>query len=326
MRYQVSILLPIRNEEKYIKKCIESILDQDYFGDFLEILILDGMSDDSTREILAPYLNKYKNIFLIDNAKKIVSAGLNIGIKIAKGDIVIRMDGHATYSKNYISKCVEFLTKTNANNVGGILEHKGRGFLGSSIALSQTSFFGLGGAKFRTATKSQFVDTVFLGAWFKETFEKYGYFNEKLARNQDIEHNSRIRAMGGKIFLTPEIVATYYVRDNLWDLFKQNFKNGFWNIKTLKINSQTLAIRHFVPLIFVLSLMITYFLMPVLWFFVILSYISCSLFFAFKIAVEYGFRYFFIMPIIFFVLHMSYGLGMLIGIFAELKNLKSFKK
>ena len=305
----VSIILPIRNEEKYIKQCLDSILSQNY--KFIELFIVDGMSTDSTRELLIPYLKKHQNIILLDNPQKITPVALNMGIKKATGDIVIRMDGHATYQFDYVSKCVEFLDSTQAANVGGIRLHKGFGFLGNAVSFAETCIFGLGGAKFRTAQKSQFVDTVFLGAWFRKTFDIYGYFNEKLERNQDIEFNARIRKNGGKIFLTPEIVATYYVRSNLWNLFKQNFRNGLWNIKTMN----ALSIRHFVPLIFVLSLMITYFIMPILWITILTSYILCSLFFSFKISVENGFKYFFIMPIIFAVLHISYGLGMLTGMF-----------
>lgn len=314
MRKIVSILLPIRNEEKYIKDCIESILTQDYPSHLIELLIIDGMSDDSTLKFISLYLKKQNNIFLLKNPSKVIPVALNLGISQSKGDIIIRMDGHSVYPSDYVSKCIEFLEKTKADNVGGVVKHEGVGFLGHAISFCQTSIFGLGGAKFRISKTSQFVDTVFPGAWCREVFDKYGYFNEKLVRNQDIEFNARIRKMGGKIFLTPEITATYYVRNNLWNLFKQNFRNGFWNIKTIKINQQALSIRHFVPLFFVLSLLFSYFVMPILWYMTIISYIIYFLYFSFKIAVKNGIKYFFISPLIFIVLHISYGFGMLFGI------------
>ena len=173
----VSVVIPIRNEEKYISRCLASILSQDYPMDKLEILAVDGMSEDGTREILNEYAKKHNNIRVIDNPNRIVPKALNIGIKNAKGEIIARIDSHSTYASDYIAKCVAYLNKTDADNIGGVVEHMGNGFVGHAIALSQECIFGLGGAKFRTAKKEQYVDTVFPGVWRRKTFEKYGYFN-----------------------------------------------------------------------------------------------------------------------------------------------------
>jgi len=318
MTKTVSVILPVRNEEKHITRCLDSILIQDFPFEQLEIWIVDGMSEDGTREIVRGYAEKYANIKMIDNPQKITPIALNMGIKMARGDVIVRMDGHAAYSKEYIKKCVEFLKKTGADNVGGVRQHLGFGFIGNSIALAEACRFGTGGAKFRTATSEQYVDTVFPGAWPKSTFEKYGLFNEQLTRNQDIEHNSRIRKKGGKIFLSPEIQSLYYCRSNLKDLFIQNFRNGFWNIKTIKIAPGSLSSRHFLPLFFVLSLL-TAWLVPWLWFCIAGSYLLCCLLYSAKIAFKHGEKYFFIMPLVLFTLHFSYGFGLLAGIF-------SFKK
>jgi glycosyltransferase involved in cell wall biosynthesis len=356
MNKTVSIVLPVRNERKYISRCLYSILTQDYPGDKgeggiasanasqrlgvgdeiaprndgegkgeilrqslrmtgnVEVLVVDGMSNDGTRDFLKEYVKKHKNVRMIDNPDKIVPIALNIGIKNAKGDIILRMDAHATYAPDYVSKCVEYLEKTGSENVGGVVKHKGEGFIGTAIALVQGFPFGLGGAKFRTAKKEQYIDTVFPGAWRKEVFEKYGYFNEELVRNQDIEHNARIRKGGGKIFLTPEIKSEYFCRPGLIGLWKQNFRNGYWNIKTMKIAPGTLSIRHFVPLVFVLSLLTTSFINLYLWFFIVDCYIAASVFSSTILAKRNGVKYFFILPLVFLTLHISYGVGSLVGI------------
>ena len=313
MKETVSVILPVRNEEKYIARCLDSIVDQDYSKGDLEVLVVDGMSDDGTRAIIERYVMSHSFIRILDNPRRITPCALNIGIRMARGNIIIRMDGHATYDAEYVKNCMETLDKTEANNVGGPLRHVGEGFIGHAIALAEVCRFGTGGAKFRTTKNEQYVDTVFLGAWYKKTFEKYGYFNEKLVRNQDIEHNSRIRKKGGRIYLTPQIKSFYYCRLSLKDLWVQNFRTGFWNIKTIKIVPGSLSLRHFVPLVFVMGLL-TSWVIPNLWLAIMISYLSCNFFFSLKIAAANGFKYFFIMPVVFLTLHLSYGLGLLAGI------------
>lgn len=310
---QVTLIIPCRNEKGYIKECLYSLNASDYPKSNMEILVVDGMSDDGTREILNEIVQHFNHLRVIDNPGIIVPIALNIGIKNARGDILIRIDAHSTYTPDYVSKCVETFQKSGADNVGGVVEHRGRGFVGEAIALAQGCKFGLGGAKFRTAKKAQYVDTVFPGVWSKSAFKKYGYFNEKLVRNQDIEFNSRIRKQGGKIFVTPEIKSFYYCRSGILDLWKQNFGNGYWSIKTIKFAPGTLSLRHFVPLIFVLSLLVLW-VVPVLWFFIIISYLLCNLFFSLKIALTISFKYLKVLPIVFMTLHFSYGFGSLRGI------------
>jgi glycosyltransferase involved in cell wall biosynthesis len=313
MSETVSVLIPCRNEKKNLQACLDSILAQDYPSDLVEILVIDGMSEDGTRGILEIYASKHKNIEVLDNPRKITPCALNIGIKNARGDIIVRADAHSEYAQDYIQKCCEFLNRAGADNVGGVVEHKGDGFIGQAIAYAQSCRFGLGGAKFRTAKKAQYVDTIFPGSWRKSIFDIYGLFDERLARNQDIEHNARIRKNGGKVFLTPEIKSYYYCRSSLNDLWIQYFRNGFWNIKTINIAPDSLSLRHFIPLFFVISLLTTW-IIPWLWLGVVISYLSCNFFFSLKIAAGNGFKYFFIMPAVFLTLHLSYGLGLLAGI------------
>ena len=313
MTTMVSVILPIRNEEKYIARCLDSIVEHDYSKEGIEVLVVDGMSDDKTRAIIERYAMSYAFIRLLDNPRKITPCALNIGIKNAHGGIIIRADAHSEYARDYIQKCCEFLNRGEADNVGGVVEHKGDGFIGQAIAYAQSCRFGLGGAKFRTAKKAQYVDTIFPGSWRKSIFDIYGLFDERLARNQDIEHNARIRKNGGKIFLTPEIKSYYYCRSSLKGLWVQNFRNGFWNIKTIRICPGSLSVRHFIPLVFVTSLL-TSWMIPHLWLAIIISYLLCNLFFSLKIAVANGFKYFYIMPTVFATIHLSYGFGSLAGV------------
>lgn len=316
---EVSLIIPCRNEEKFIGRCLDSIVGQDFPKDDLEVLVVDGVSDDETRAIIEKYAMFHPFIRLLDNPRKITPCALNIGIRMARGNIIIRMDAHATYDAEYVKNCVESLDKTGADNVGGPCRHAGEGFIGHAIALAEACRFGTGGAKFRTAENEQYVDTVFPGAWHKKTFEKYGYFNEKLMRNQDIEHNSRIRKRGGRIYLTPQIKSFYYCRSNIKDLWLQNFRTGAWNIETIKIAPDSLSLRHFIPLFFVIGLLTTW-IIPWLWFGIVISYMSCSLFFSLRIAIANGVTYFFIMPLVFLALHLSYGFGLLAGIFSLKKG------
>jgi len=320
MNKTVSVIVPVRNNEKHVANCLDSILAQDYHREKLEILVADGMSEDGTRKILKEYCDKYSHISILDNPSRMTPQAFNIGIRNSKGEIITLMSPHCTFTNNYISKCVEYLHKTKADNIGGITEHRGEGFTGSAIAFASVNKFGLGGAKFRTAQKAQYVDTVFPGAWPRETFEKYGYFNDQLIRNQDIEHNFRIRKNGGKVYFTPEIKCVYFCRSNLKDLWKQNFGNGIWSIKTVKIAPGSLSLRHFVPLIFVCgligSMIFSFFSFwgNILLLLIIGSYLLAVIFFSIKIGFTKGIKHVFILPIIFMTMHLSYGFGSLMAL------------
>ena len=169
----VSVIMPLRNEEEHLERCLQSIAAQDYPRDRLEVLAIEGMSEDRTRPILNRCARNLKSVRVIDNPGRIVPKALNLGIRESKGDIIIRMDAHSTYPADYIRKCVEYLERTRYENVGGIIEHVGKGYVGGAIALAQGSIFGLGGAKFRSAKDEEFVDTVFPGAWERRIFEEY---------------------------------------------------------------------------------------------------------------------------------------------------------
>lgn len=317
----VTVILPIRNEEEYIRGCLQSIINQDYPPDKYEVLVVDGMSEDHTREVVAEFTAQYPNFKLLDNHKKIVPAALNMGIMRSKGEIIIRVDGHTFLEPDYISQCVRCLSeRKDVDNVGGLMRPVGEGFVGKAIALAHCSRFGLGGGKFHYDTREQYVDTVYMGAYRKELFSRIGTFNESLACGEEIEMNNRIRRNGGKVLLNPAIKSHYYNRTSLTALWRQFFRNALWNVKTVQESPGTLSIRHFVPPLFVISLtcagLISLFSKVGIYllFSLIISYVTLSIAFSMGLALRNGYKFFVIMPVVFICLHMSYGIGYFAGI------------
>jgi cellulose synthase/poly-beta-1,6-N-acetylglucosamine synthase-like glycosyltransferase len=319
----ISIVIPCRNEKKFIGECLSSATAQDYQKDKIEVLVVDGMSEDGTREIIENYIKKYEGIKMLDNPGRIVPKALNIGIKNARGEVIIRMDAHNIYEKDYISKCVKYLYEYNADNVGGIcITFPGSDdLMARSIALSLSHPFGVGNAYFRIGSKDpKYVDTVPFGCYRKEVFEKIGFFDEDLIRNQDDEFNLRLIKNGGKILLVPEIISYYYARDSLSKLSKMYFQYGYFKpLVALKIGA-VLTWRQLIPALFIGSLILSGFISLFygffLWIFLFIlsSYILANIFFSLSIAMERGEKYFILLPIVFTTIHFSYGVGYLKGI------------
>jgi cellulose synthase/poly-beta-1,6-N-acetylglucosamine synthase-like glycosyltransferase len=331
---KVSIIIPCRNEGKFIGRCLDSIIAQDYSKHSLEVLLIDGMSVDETREVIGDYVLKNPYIKLLDNPKRIVPVALNIGIKNAHGDIIIRMDAHNIYEKDYINKCVTYLTKYNVDNVGGIcITLPGNDtFIGKSIALVLSHPFGVGNAYFRIGAKEpKYVDTVPFGCYKKEVFKKIGLFDEDLVRNQDDEFNLRLIKNGGKILLVPEIVSYYYVRDSLGKLWKMYFQYGYFKPLVAKKIGAVLTWRQLIPSVFVglltLSGLLSFFSDYFLWLFllIIVLYLSALFLSSFSIAFKKGLKLLPALAISFVTLHFSYGLGYLKGIW-DFVVLKRHKK
>ena len=203
----ISIIIPCRNEEKFIRECMDSIINNDFPNNRLEIMVVDGQSEDSTREIVRRYSDKYSFVKILDNQKKIVPAALNMGIKNSKGDVILRMDSHNVYEKDYITKCVKYLMEYDIENVGGVcVTLPGADtVIARCIALALSQPFGVGNSQFRIGLKEpKYVDTVPFGCFKKEVFEKNGFFDEDLIRNQDDEFNLRLIKNGGKVLLAPD--------------------------------------------------------------------------------------------------------------------------
>lgn len=321
----VSIIIPCRNEEKFIGKCLDSIIDNDYPKDKLEVLVIDGVSEDETKEIVKKYTQEYPFIKLLNNHKKITPCALNIGIKSSKGQIIMRMDAHATYENDYISKCVKYLDEYNADNVGGIrmTRPSNNNTIGKAIALSVSHPFAAGTAIYRTGTKkARWVDTVFGGCYRREVFSKIGFFNEDLVKGQDREFNFRLRKSGGKILLVPDIICYYYARSNLKAFCKWLFICGSTPFYATKLVGRTIfSWRNLVPSTFVLSLAFSLsfsFVFPeFLWLFlsIVSFYLLFNIYFSIKIVLkEKNIKYLLVMPLIFTTTHLLYGIGSIYGL------------
>lgn len=320
----LSVICPIYNEEKYIAQFLESLLQQDYPKDDLEILLVDGMSKGRTREIVSEFIDKYPFIRLIDNPDKIVPYAMNRGIDAAKGDIIMRLDAHASYQPDYFSVLVDGLKRLQADNVGTVCKTDVLNKTPKTLAIREVlgNKFGVGNSTFRTGIEhEQEVETVPFGCWPKEVFEKYGKYDVRLVRNQDIELNKRIIRGGGKIYILPDTYCTYLARETWRALAKNNYGNGKWNILTVYYTRtfSSLSLRHFIPLLFLLSLIVPLLLTFLWWPFVLVSVASLIAYtgllsmVSLKLALSKHLNFFYLL-VTFVVLHISYGWGSLIGI------------
>lgn len=315
----ISVVMPVYNEEKYIENCIESLLLQDYPKNLMEWIFVDGMSSDNTVKLIEKYKEKYPEMIkIMANPNKTVPYAMNIGIKEAKGKFIVRLDAHADYSKDYISKCVYYLETTDADNVGGVAETKSKGFVGNAIAKMLSSCFGVGNSDFRTNGESGYVDTVPFGAFRKEVFEKWGGYDERLTRNQDNEMNYRIRKNGGKVYLSSDIKLSYYCRDSIKGISNMALKNGMWNVITMKLCPGSMGLRHFIPLMFLLSIIV----LPILSIFVHLFALLFAIEMCFYLLLDCyfsakqadGIKEFLLLLILFPIFHITYGAGSLKGL------------
>ena len=321
----VSVVMPVYNEEKYVEKCVDSLLLQDYPQNNMEWIFVDGRSTDRTVELLKRYQERYPALIrILYNRKKIVPCAMNIGIEASQGKYIVRLDAHADYARDYISKCVYYLENTDAENVGGAIETKANGFVGNMIAKMLSSKFGVGNSQFRTNGESGYVDTVPFGAFRREVFSKYGGYDERLVRNQDNEMNFRIRKNGGKIYLSDDIHLSYYCRDSIKGISAMARKNGMWNIITMRLCPGSMGLRHFIPLLFVVSiffLILSGIAHPLFW---MLLGMELSLYLLLDVLATSrratGIGEFCILIFLFPIFHVAYGLGSMEGIIKLFSN------
>ena len=314
---QVTIIIPMRNEESHIAQCLDSILSNDYPHEQVEVLVIDGMSMDRSRDIVKDYCRRYPFIRLLDNPRRIAPTALNIGLREAHGDIIMRMDAHTVYAPDYIRQCVTLLKERGAANVGGNQRPIGNNYITNAIAFATSSPFGVGDAKFRYAEREMWVDTVYLGSWYKTTLEAIGGFDEEWVVNQDYELNYRLQKAGGRILLSPRIRCYYHVRGSLRKLARQYFRYGMWKVKTLIRHPESLRWRQLVAPSLVAGLLLSLALVvygsAVGWV-IPVTYLIASLAFSAGISLKKGLHYLPILPVTFLTIHLSWGLGFYAGL------------
>ena len=286
----------------------------------MEIIIADGLSTDNTKEVVETFKPSDIPLIWLDNPDKIVPTGLNLAIRQARGDVIIRVDGHTTLASDYVQQCVLALQCSGAENVGGRMNPVGKNTFGKAVALATSSPFGVGGARFHYSTQEEWVDTVYLGAWPKEVFQKVGLFDEELVRDQDDEFNYRLREAGGKILLIPRINSWYSVRSQPKDLWKQYLQYGFWKVRVFQKHPRQMRWSQFIPPIFVLAVLISL-LIAILFSWgwkVPLAlaglYLLAALIATLLTAARKGWLEVCLPPFTFAILHVSYGSGFLWGL------------
>lgn len=324
----VSVIIPCRNEKHYIKNLLDSLIKQGYPKDKMEILIADGMSEDGTREVIKDFQKKYPFLKLLDNLKKYTPSALNAAIRSSQGDIIIRLDSHATYQKDYILQCVKYLHKYGADNVGGTMKTvpANTSLQARAIALCMSHGVGVGNSYFRKSAsrrteKPKEVDTMFGGCYKREVFDKIGLFNENLIRSQDMEFNMRLKKAGGKIILVPDIVSYYYPKATFKEFLKHNFLDGQWAILPFKFTRQLFKPRHYVLFFFVTALLVlglAGIFAPIArnaFVLLVFLYIAGIMLSSLSIAIqEKNIGLLVFMPIAFAIRHFGYGTGSIVGV------------
>lgn len=312
----VSVIVPIRNEADFISECLRSICANDYPRERVEILVVDGMSDDGTRETVQALAAADGRIRLLDNPERIVPHAMNAGIRAARGEVIVRVDGHATVSTDFIRQNVAALTEhPEAWCVGGPVETVNTTLVGRAIAAAMASPVGVGNAMFRLGNYEGYVDTLAFGAYRRWVFDRIGLFDEELVRNQDDELNLRIILAGGKIYMTPRIRTQYYPRTSLRKLARQYWQYGFWRIRTIQKHGQPATARQLAPLAFVLGWLVlgvaAVLFPPLAWGVAAYAgfYLLGLLVGTLQVFRRSGTREALLAPLVFALLHFGYGLG-----------------
>lgn len=327
----ISVIIPVLNESAYIGGVIDSILNQEQFSNIVEIIVVDGGSSDGTVEIVKDFILKYPIISILYNANKIVSVGFNLALNEVVGEAILRIDGHTKLPLNYLKSCISLLKKNNAEIVGGGINTLSKeSGLGSAIALSQSSWFGTGGSKFRLkdSIELSYVETLAFGLHRRDLFINVGGYDEELVCNQDDEFNYRVIQNGGNILMDPNLKVQYYCRANFSDLFNQYFKYGLYKVRVIQKRNDLLSVRHLVPSVFVLVLFATLYL--ALFFkkshyFMLLFIMYSMVNIISSIYVSKKNKIFHLVFLSNGILHFSYGLGFIYGLvkfFHKWKNNK----
>lgn len=313
----VSVVIPMRNEAAQIAGCLESALVNALPEGTIEFLVIDGASTDSSREIVETFAQRDSRVRLLLNPDRLQAAAFNIGIREARGKYVVRMDAHSRYAPDYVAESVRLLEQMGAGNVGGVQSASGANFTGRAIAAAVSSPFAAGDAKYRNATEPAWVDTVYLGAWRTDILRELGGMRTDLAVNEDYEMNVRLRQLGHGVYLSPSIKSTYFVRASLPKLGRQYARYGFWKVRTLIDHPGSLRWRQLVAPAFVLSIILTPFVVatlgPVGWL-PLAAYGIANVAASVTVASRASWRLLPLLPVVFLLVHLSWGAGFLAGL------------
>jgi glycosyltransferase involved in cell wall biosynthesis len=316
----VSIVIPARNEAAHIGDLLRSIAASDYPADRIEVIVVDGMSADATATIARSFVTLLPNLRVVENPSQITPVAFNLGIKAASGRYITILSGHSTIDSSYLRDTLEAFARHPADVVGGRLINVGQGPFGRIMAAMLESSLVVGNARFRYSNEEGPVDTV-LGTYRREVFDRVGLFDERLRRNQDNEFNSRIRAAGGTIYLVPKLAVRYRVRRHLRGAVKQFFGNGRWTVYVARLNRTAMGWRHFVPALFVAAVIaatvtsvLLHTVIPLAVVLAPYTLVVAATMATVRLAVVERLAVIVVQPL----LHVSYGMGSLIGLVTRL--------
>ena len=318
----VSVVVGLLNEEKFLPRLIEDFKKQTYNHNEIELIFIDGMSKDNSWKILEDFKNSnhdFYDVVLLKNPKVILSAGMNVGIKAARGECILKVDCHSHITDNFIENNVKIIEE-GEDVCGGprpnIIENADN--FSKTLLLVEENMFGSGIADYRKKTTKKYVSSVFQGMYKKSIFDKIGLLDEKVGRVEDNELHYRIRKNGYKIRYSNDILSYQYTRPTLKRMLKQKYSNGYWIGKVSHIYPKAFSIFHFVPLAFVLAIIFSLCMIPITSIFIILL---SSVYFLFTILItimtiinnKFNITIL-LMPIILFLIHVYYGVGTLVGL------------
>jgi glycosyltransferase involved in cell wall biosynthesis len=316
----VSVVMPVRNEARFIRANLAQLHAQDYPPDKLEVIVADGMSTDGTREIVLECARHHPSIRLIDNVSKIVPTGLNAAIKAARGDIVIRVDGHVHVAPDFVRANVQLLRdQPEAWGGGGPIVHAGTTAFGAAVAVAMSHPIGMGNAPHRRADYEGFGEGAPFPAFHRWVFDRVGYIDESLVRNEDDEFNYRVAKAGGKIYVTPKVRSTYFVRDTIAGLGRQFFQYSFWRIPVIKKHRRPTTFRQVIPTVFFLGMLAAAVAgiglrQPILALALPIAYAIALLATGVSMLPSHGLRVALLAPVALLVMHACYAAGMLYGV------------
>lgn len=311
-----TVVIPMRNEEAFIVACLESLLANPAPGE-IEFLVFDGESTDRSAALVRDLARRHPQIRLVDNPARLQAVAFNAALRAARGRYLLRADAHSVYPPSYVGECIRLLQETGAGNVGGLQRATGTSWITHAIAAAVSSPFAAGDAQYRHATKASFTDTVYLGAWRTDTLHQLGGMREDLAVNEDYEMNVRLRAAGGRVYLSPTIYSTYFVRGSLTKLARQYARYGFWKVRTLVEHPGSLRWRQLAAPAFVASLALTWPMVRVLgWigWVPLGAYVLANAGASVLVASRTTWRSLPLLPLIFAIVHCSWGSGFWAGI------------
>jgi succinoglycan biosynthesis protein ExoA len=315
----VSVIVPMRNERRHIERCLRSMAAQDYPHDRFEVIVVDGDSNDGSRDLVESIRDEVPNLRVLENRGRHTSRGLNIGLAFARGEVIARVDAHAAVEVDFLSQSVAALRRTNADVVGGPITTLGEGPTGEAIAVAVSSPFGVGNAVFRYSQREQWTDTVAFPSYRRDVFDRIGPF-EEIEGGEDDEFHYRLRDAGGQILLTPSIRSTYFARRSLWELARQYFGYGQAKVVVLSRHPRRTRLRQLVPSLFVLALLASVLLALFGGWFtmgiaaLVGAYVAISLGASVLVARTRGWRHLWRLPLAFACMHLAYGLGFLTGL------------